>query len=235
MKKKCRHLMAAAAAFALTVFVTLTGAAVPGCADELPDLSRQGSITIIVLDSDTREPVEGGTIAVYRVADLLTDGTNYSFVYTEEFSSCTSPLTLDDEHSPELALELSEIAETNQIEPVYTGIPDITGTVPTTEVPLGLYLVVQTEAPEGYGKLRPYLITLPYRENDGSLTYDVVSYPKPGTTAQTPSEPSVPSEPAKPKPPVLPYTGQLWWPVIVLAAAGSVLIVCGCVRRKKAD
>ena len=33
----------------------------------------------------------------------------------------------------------------------------------------------------------------------------------------------------------LPQTGQLWWPVPVLTAAGMLLIVVGLVRRREAD
>ena len=38
--------------------------------------------------------------------------------------------------------------------------------------------------------------------------------------------------PEKPKDPQLPQTGQLWWPVIPLAAGGLLLIVLGLYRRK---
>ena len=41
--------------------------------------------------------------------------------------------------------------------------------------------------------------------------------------------------PSKPSGGKLPQTGQLWWPVPVLTAAGMLLIVVGLVRRREAD
>jgi len=36
-----------------------------------------------------------------------------------------------------------------------------------------------------------------------------------------------------PTPPSLPQTGQLWWPVPVLAAAGLFCLVLGLLRRRE--
>lgn len=43
-----------------------------------------------------------------------------------------------------------------------------------------------------------------------------------------------PETPGKPSEPELPYTGQLWWPVPVLFAAGLLLVVAGLLRRRGA-
>ena len=56
-------------------------------------------------------------------------------------------------------------------------------------------------------------------------TYDE----KDETTARTPSTPDEPDTPAKQ---TLPQTGQLWWPVPVLIAAGLLFVVIGLVRRR---
>ena len=42
-------------------------------------------------------------------------------------------------------------------------------------------------------------------------------------------------DPDNPEDPRLPQTGMLWWPVPVLAAAGLLLIVMGCIRRRTGD
>ena len=47
-----------------------------------------------------------------------------------------------------------------------------------------------------------------------------------------PETPDTPDTPSKPK---LPQTGQLWWPVPVLAAAGLLSCVVGLVRRRGAN
>lgn len=45
------------------------------------------------------------------------------------------------------------------------------------------------------------------------------------------SKPTTPTQPGKP---TLPQTGQLWWPVPVLAAAGLLFVVIGLLRRRGA-
>lgn len=54
--------------------------------------------------------------------------------------------------------------------------------------------------------------------------------PSEETTQTEPSEPSGSTEPTNPN---LPQTGQLWWPVPVLMAAGLFLIVLGLLRRRE--
>lgn len=51
-------------------------------------------------------------------------------------------------------------------------------------------------------------------------------------TPPEPSDPAKPTQPAKPSKPSLPQTGQLWWPVPVLACSGMLLIIVGLLRRR---
>lgn len=51
-------------------------------------------------------------------------------------------------------------------------------------------------------------------------------------TPEQPSKPGTPDSPDTPKKPTLPQTGQLWWPVPVLAASGLLLIAAGLLRRR---
>lgn len=50
----------------------------------------------------------------------------------------------------------------------------------------------------------------------------------------TPTTPTTPGKPTTPTKPTLPQTGQLWWPVPVLIAAGLLFVVIGLVRRRGA-
>ena len=47
-------------------------------------------------------------------------------------------------------------------------------------------------------------------------------------------KPDNPDEPEK-RHKRLPQTGQLWWPVMLLGAAGAVSIVIGLLRKRKED
>lgn len=49
----------------------------------------------------------------------------------------------------------------------------------------------------------------------------------------TPKQPSVTPPTDQPKGPTLPQTGELWWPVPVLAAAGLLLIAAGAGKKRK--
>ena len=71
-------------------------------------------------------------------------------------------------------------------------------------------------------------MTVPIMEN-GQYVYDVDAQPKAGTssrkTTQTPPTQEVLS--------ALPQTGQLNWPVPVLAVTGAVLVAAGVVLKKR--
>ena len=68
------------------------------------------------------------------------------------------------------------------------------------------------------------------KEGD-ELIYDVDASPKPlqpqPSEPTTPTEPSKPSEPTEPTEPYLPQTGQLKWPIPVLAIIGMVFLLAG--------
>lgn len=49
-----------------------------------------------------------------------------------------------------------------------------------------------------------------------------------------PTTPTTPDKPTTPTKPTLPQTGQLWWPVPVLMAAGMLFVVIGLLRRRGA-
>lgn len=51
-------------------------------------------------------------------------------------------------------------------------------------------------------------------------------------TVKNTVKPETPSDPTNPSDPSLPQTGLLWWPVLLLGAAGLLCIVIGLVQRK---
>ena len=120
------------------------------------------------------------------------------------------------------------------------------GTALFSDLEFGLYLVVQKTAAPGYEKILPFLTGVPYAE-DGVYQYDRTGTPK--TKLQQKERPEKPAsrpssshsgttgttDTASPAPAEgkLPQTGQLWWPVPVLAAAGLVCIGMGIKCRKE--
>ena len=192
-------------------------------AHDVPDLSRKGSITVTVRMGET--PVSGGSLTLYRVGEIAEDDGNFSFALTEAFAA--SGVSLDDLSAPELAETLAEYAGNT------SGVTKTIGTdgsAAFTELELGLYLAVQTEAAPGYSRLAPFLVSVPYME-DGAYQYDVDAAVK----GELEKEPT-PTEPEKPSDPTLPDTGQLNWPIPVLAALGVLLFAAGWwlfARKKK--
>lgn len=192
---------------------------------ELPDLSRKGSITVTVRDTETGEPVSGGSLTLYRVAAVQVDNGNYFFAYTPAYEGCGANLASLETDARGLALELADYAAAHDQAGTKASISK-DGTVIFSDLELGLYLVVQDTPAKDFKTLTPFLVTVPFTEGE-TLSYDVDASPKTGTER----EPTVPPT-TEPPPPELPYTGQLWWPVPVLAFLGLACISVGWLRRK---
>ena len=183
---------------------------------DVPDLEKEGSITVSMTYSE--RPVSGGTLTLYRVGDVVSDDGDYSFVLSEEFAG--SRLSLDDIQSDQLAKQLASYAKENRLDGV-TGSIGSSGKILFQKVKPGLYLLVQSQAADGYLAADPFLVSMP-AQKDGVYLYDVDASPK-TELEKAPAKPT----PTKPAPSKLPQTGQLNWPIPVLAAAGLTLCVIG--------
>lgn len=93
---------------------------------------------------------------------------------------------------------------------------DPTCTWVVVEIPVTGYTVTVTQ--EGI----TYVVTNTYGGNTPS-------------NPNNPSTPNTPNTPSTPNNPTLPQTGQLWWPVPVLLAAGLLLVLIGLIRRRGAS
>lgn len=269
----------------LTAVCMLCVLALTAYAEPLLDLTKTGSIGVTMRYEG--QAVPGGSLTLYQVGDVQNKDGSYSFVLTDEFAASGADLAgvgsadLD----ADLARALAAYAADHDLKGWTQQIAG-DGTAEFREVKPGLYLLVQTEAAEGYNPASPFLVSMPMLE-EGKYIYEVDAAPKveltpistPGPTpTPTPTPgipfipiipiipfwptptpvvtPTVPLEPAKPvisvdiepapegpaatpRPaaPILPQTGQLNWPVPVLAAAGLGLFSVGWVLRygKKDD
>ena len=88
---------------------------------------------------------------------------------------------------------------------------------------LGLYLIRQRAKSGYYESITPFVVTVPMNSDSGWV-YDVTASPKVGTV--TPKDTAYKSVRR------LPQTGQLNWPVPVLAVSGIALFSLGWAMTK---
>ncbi len=142
-------------------------------AAEVPDLSATGTISLTMMYGE--KVVKGGRISLYRVGDILEDDGNYSFVLTEDFAG--SGASLADVTSTETAEALKTYITENKLTGLGSSQSLSTGTATWTDLPVGLYLLVQTTRASGYKLASPFLVSLPMYE-DGVYVYTVEAAPK---------------------------------------------------------
>lgn len=243
--KLFRRLACCGLPFLLSLTI-MTGAAGTVLAAEPADLDMgaTGSISLTLADSDGNA-VSGGAVTLYKVAELYLDDGNMAYTLTSAFSGWTSDLDVTDTG---LAAELEAYVKKNSISGTTVSVGK-DGKISFNSLGLGLYLIVQTTEPENYKTIRPFVVTVPLEE-DGVWVYEVDASPKVG--AVTPIKPDTPPEKTRTTKPststtsttttamatILPQTGQLNWPIPVLAIAGLLLLVTGwCMNRseKKRD
>ena len=165
------------------------------------ELGRTGSISVTLYDHQNDLALRGGQLTLYKVAEVRRTNGDLSFAYTGAFRDCSIPL--GDLSDSSLAARLAAKLPANP-----KGIScdvDETGHAVFQGLPLGLYLVVQTEASKGYEAINPFLVSLPMVEGDG-WNYAVDASPKVGspTGEYPPQEPDTPTTPEKPDKPATP-------------------------------
>lgn len=182
--------VALAAACAAPAFAAATAASI--------ELTRKGSITVTLRDSESGSAVSGGKLTLYQVASISRQNGNLSYDYTNGFENCG--VSLGDLSESDLARTLDDKRPADSKGETLT--VDTDGKAVFSRLPLGLYLVVQSTASTGYEKINPFLVSVPLVEEDTYL-YDVDALPKMGTLTPT-TPPDVPEEPDKPETPDIP-------------------------------
>ena len=192
--------------------ILLFGGSVVNVADD----KAEGSITL---------NAPSGSFTLFMAGTRQGD----SFWPTDDFKEYKE--LLEDIESEEAAAELAEYVNKNQL----TGITkdaDTDGEVRFTGLQDGLYLVMQMKTPDGYYPILPFLVTIPYEENgvwnnhvdaDPKMEKIPVSSIDKNDSIETKDTP----QPGKTSVSVLPQTGQLKWPVPILAIAGILLFSYG--------
>ena len=230
----------AKAALALSMSLVMPLASMPVTAAENtetldPDRTGSISITFTYYDENTKttKPVTGGnSVGLYKVADVVVDN-GFKFAVDERFAAAGEIPNTDealDSANLDLAEKMAAIAE-NYAFDVASVETDAQGKVSFGGLEVGLYLVKQDAQGTGDNKMTitPFLITIPQKNTDGSLAYDVDAQAKPIGVAKE----QVPPPPTPPTPHRIPQTGQLWWPVMLLAGLGALVLCFGMIRKKR--
>ena len=234
MRKRMKGIAKAALALSMCLVMPLTAIPVSAAENELPDLDRLGSISVTYKfyneNTGKKEPVSNGnSVGLFKVADVVEDG-GYKFVIDDRFASVGEiPDTSEEleDRNADLAKEMAKIARNYEFD-IPSRETDENGTVSFDGLEVGMYLVMQDAQGKGDNRyeLTPFLLTIPYRNADGSLTYDISADTKPVGIFKE-------QVPPPPPPRRIPQTGQLWWPVAMLGVAGTLLVVMGMVRRSR--
>lgn len=218
---------------ALCVVLLLGALSLTAFALEIPDLDRKGVIDITMTYEGKAVP--GGSLTLYRVADVhVENGADYSFRFTSGYAACQA--SLDQLGDARTAQAIAEFTQKNKLSGTKAQI-DNDGRISFTNLELGLYLLIQEDAAEGYEKVNSFLVSVPGRSDD-QYVYQVNASPKlelkPAPTEPS-TEPPTTVPPTEPTPPQLPQTGMNQWPIPVLAIGGLFLIVLGmvCVGAEK--
>jgi LPXTG-motif cell wall-anchored protein len=215
--------------FLLALFFIHTTAVQAYAVHPVPDLSKNGSITFEMVKNNT--PLNGGNITLCKVGDIQENDGNYSFVLIEALKDYNVDLSTPTDY--DVAETLLQLAKTHQLPTL--AAPIVNGKAVFTQIPVGLYLIWQDEkdATEGFSPIHPFLISIPKLEGEQYIQ-DIVAKPKVPLVTKPTETPTPPPSP----PPKLPQTGQLNWPIPVMAVAGCVLFSIGLILyggRKRTD
>ena len=230
LKKKIKNSIVLIAVL-LLVFSSVAYAA-PG----EPDPSILGSIKSTLRESGTGNPITTGSVTLYKVADMVKNTVTHQWEYvlTSDFSgSGATIVTLPD---VALAASLATYAGQNAITGTVKNV-DSTGTVTYDNLQIGLYLLVHTTASTGYQSFAPFFVSVPLYQSD-TYIYDVDASPKMAMLTPNPPPPPIPTPVPTPPPTTppkkidgdgtrIPQTGQLNWPIPLLAGTGLLLFFGG--------
>lgn len=212
MKRLIVILLTAVLAFGFTVNASAVG--------EPMDLNKEGSVAVTFRCAHGYNG--NGTATLFRVANAVwsEEDDSYSFVFTEEFKDCG--LSLDNITDDLDANNFKKYAKEQNIQGDRQTIKN--GAVVFEDLPLGLYLIIHEDSAGGFSDALPFFVTVPVGDGD-VWDYSVDASPKIEVEHIELSEP-----------PSIPQTGQLKWPVPVLAFSGVLVFAFGwvlCFRRSK--
>ncbi len=191
------------------------------------DPDKQCSITFLMEFDGTF--LDGGKVTLYRVGQISPDGDKFVLVDTLP----QGEVSLDSLEDPKLAETLSVLAIEHNLSA--HSAPIVSGKAVFSDLKTGVYVVSQRpgEETQGYCAINAFLVSLPQWKEDEYI-YDVTAFPK-VSVKPSPTQPTQVTEPTQPvEDSYLPQTGQLNWPVPVLAVLGFAVFLIGWSLYSKA-
>ncbi len=197
---------------------------------EMPPLDEKGSLTLTM--SYNGQALKDGKVNILQIGSVeeTTQG-DYDFRLFALMGR--ERISQKELYDPDVAKELLAKGKKQYMKSILSA-PVVDGSVVFKDLDCGLYVVWQEEvdACEGLSAFQPFLISVPRWQYD-HYDLNVVAAPKVPMNPE-PTEP--PGPPPPPPPPELPKTGQLNWPIPVMAVLGAMLMVIGlilCANRKR--
>lgn len=219
-----------------------------------------GKIMLTVKNNDGGL-IEGVSLSLYKVADVVNDDNDHSFKKTLDFESFNENvnhnrfnnwlLNLDDTYANDFALLLTDFVNVNNLTPVATKISDDHGEITFDNLSLGLYLLIDNHTNLAYYPTRSFLITVPSKvidvdpitqEETVSYYYEVVGTPKMELLEDAPPIVPPPTNPPEDNPPTppetdkkIPNTSVPWGSVYLLGGVGITSLIIGvyCIKKGK--
>lgn len=219
---------------ALMALVFLFALAVnASAASEMPPPDEKGSLTLVM--SYNGQPLKDGKVSILRVGFLEKNAQgSYDFRLLPLLGR--NRLTQEELYDPDVAKELLANGKRQYPQSILCA-PVVNGRAVFQDLEPGLYVVWQEEfdACEGLYAFQPFLISVPRWQYD-HYDLDVIAEPKVPLRPEPSEPPGPPPTPPPSPPPNLPQTGQLNWPIPVMAVSGVMLVIIGlvlCTNRKR--
>ena len=156
--------------------------------------AQKGSLTINKYEGDKQDPeklLDGVTFTAYKVADIVQSTeagtTDVKMQPVEALTKIKSDIQITSETKYDDIKDTVDAALAEDANPkltafatATTGDNGITGQAVFSEMPVGVYLIVETDAPSQIvNKTANFLVSIPMAKEDGTgWNYDVKVYPK---------------------------------------------------------
>ena len=194
MKKAKRFLTGLLSAALALSLCAMPAMAEGGTITSTIDMNRTGSLTINKYEGDKAEEdklLDGVTFTAYKVADIVqpteAGTTDVKMQPVEALTNIKSDIQItsgtkydDIKDTVDAALADNADPKLTAFATATTGANDVKGQAVFSEMPVGVYLIVETDAPSQIvNKTANFLVSIPMTNKDGTgWDYDIKVYPK---------------------------------------------------------